>query len=256
MECGFKRPVNRHDFSGGLHLSADCPVASREFVERPSRYLYDTVIQGRLESGQRLRGNSVGDFVQSFAYGDFGCDPRNWVSGGLGRKRRTPADTGVNLDDVIGAVGTSSTGEGFGDIGSRLQTHLYIAPAFDSQRSDDLQACRTKQLIFLVRKRLAGSNHDAVACMDAHRVDVFHVADCDAVVGRVPHHLVLDLLPSNEGFFHQYLVDGAGCQAAFYEGGEIFSVVGDSAACASEGVGRSDDQREADFVQSLVSLFH
>jgi hypothetical protein len=44
--------------------------------------------------------------------------------------------------------------------------------------------------------------------MDAHRVKVLHVADRDARVVAVAHHLVLDLLPAQERPFDQHLARG------------------------------------------------
>jgi hypothetical protein len=41
--------------------------------------------------------------------------------------------------------------------------------------------------------------------VDAHRVEVLHVADGDAVVARVAHDLVLDLLPAREVLLHEDL---------------------------------------------------
>ena len=41
--------------------------------------------------------------------------------------------------------------------------------------------------------------------MDAKRVEVLHIADRDAVVILITHHLVLDLFPPLETLLHQYL---------------------------------------------------
>ena len=42
-------------------------------------------------------------------------------------------------------------------------------------------------------------------CVYAQGIEVLHVADSDAVVGRVPHHLVLDLLPAEQRLLDQHL---------------------------------------------------
>src|SRR5262249_22978834 len=41
--------------------------------------------------------------------------------------------------------------------------------------------------------------------MNSHRVDVFHIADRYAVVEAVADHFILDLFPSAEIFFDEYL---------------------------------------------------
>ena len=46
--------------------------------------------------------------------------------------------------------------------------------------------------------------------MDAHRIEVLHVADGDAVVATVANDLVLDLLPAAQAFLHQHLASAAG----------------------------------------------
>jgi hypothetical protein len=43
--------------------------------------------------------------------------------------------------------------------------------------------------------------------MDAHGVEVLHVAYYHAVVLGVPHHLVLELLPSQDRLLDEDLVD-------------------------------------------------
>ena len=41
--------------------------------------------------------------------------------------------------------------------------------------------------------------------MDAKRVKVLHVADGDAVIRRVPHHFVLNLLPAEKRLLDEQL---------------------------------------------------
>ena len=60
-------------------------------------------------------------------------------------------------------------------------------------------------VILAIGQRLARRDDDAFPRMDAHRVEVFHVADRDAVVEPVSHDLVLDFLPADEGLLDQYL---------------------------------------------------
>ena len=71
-----------------------------------------------------------------------------------------------------------------------------------------------QHLVLAVGQRLGGRDHDRVAGVDAHRVEVLHVADRDAGVGGVAHHLVLDLFPALQGALQQHLADGARVEAA------------------------------------------
>ena len=71
--------------------------------------------------------------------------------------------------------------------------------------TDNLDSQRTQLVVFRVGQRLRGSNHDRFAGMDAQRVEVLHVADGDAVVITVAHHLVFYLLPAFQRLLHQHL---------------------------------------------------
>lgn len=42
-------------------------------------------------------------------------------------------------------------------------------------------------------------------CVNAKWVEILHVADGDAVIGNVPHHFILNLLPAQQRLFHQDL---------------------------------------------------
>ena len=134
--------------------------------------------------------------------GDLGGDAGDGVAGGLGGQGGGAADAGVDLDDVILVA--------FG-----VEGKLDVAAAFDPQRADDLEAGRAQHLVFFVGEGLAGRDDDAVAGVDAHRVEVFHVADGDAVIGGVAHDLVLDFFPAAHALLDQHLVDRAGLQPAW-----------------------------------------
>ena len=71
--------------------------------------------------------------------------------------------------------------------------------------ADDLDGQGTQLVIFAVRERLTRCHHYRLTRMDAQRVEVLHVADRDAVVETVAHHLVLNLLPAFKAFLNQHL---------------------------------------------------
>ena len=54
--------------------------------------------------------------------------------------------------------------------------------------------------------------------MDAERVEILHVADCDTVVVFVPDNLIFDFLPAFEGFLHKNLGrEGKGFLASLFQ---------------------------------------
>ena len=250
-----KGTVDGHYFAGGFHLRSGAAVAVGELVERPAGNLDHAVIQGRLKGGFGAPGDGVGDFVQPASDGNLGGHPGDGVAGGLAGQGRTAADAGVDFDDIVGRIGLPGQADGRRHPGMRLQGELHIATALDAQPANDLQAGRPQHLILFVGEGLAGGDYDAVAGMDAHRVEVFHIADGDAVVGAVAHYLILDFLPAHQRAFQQDLGNGAGGQAGFGDGLEFFRGVGDAAAAAAQGVGRADDQRQAQPAGRLPRLF-
>ena len=61
-------------------------------------------------------------------------------------------------------------------------------------------------MILVVCECLRGSDHDALTGMYPERIEVLHVTYGYAVVKAVTYHLIFNLLPSFQGFFHKYLV--------------------------------------------------
>ena len=62
--------------------------------------------------------------------------------------------------------------------------------------------------------------------MNAHGVHVLHVADGDAGVIRVPHHLVFQLNPATQALFQQYLADPGPLQSHFADAEQILACLG------------------------------
>ena len=69
-------------------------------------------------------------------------------------------------------------------------------------------------MVLLVVERLRWGDDDGLAGVDAHRVDVLHVTDGDAVVAPVAHHLVFNLLPAAQALLDQHLEHAIGKAAA------------------------------------------
>ena len=255
LQGGFKGAVDGHDLAGGLHLGAETAVAGGELVEGPPGNLDHAVVQGGFEGGPGLAGDGVGDPVQGLAHGDLGGDPSDGVAGGLAGEGRAAADAGIDLDDVVGASVDGGLAEGLGDEGPGGEGELDVATPFDAQGPDDVQAGGAEHLVVAVGEGLARGDDDAIAGVDAHGVDVFHVADGDAVVGGVAHHLVLDLLPALQVTLDEDLVDGAGSDATGGDGCELLPGAGDAAPGAAQGVGGPDHQGKAEFVLHCKGVF-
>jgi len=95
--------------------------------------------------------------------------------------------------------------------------------------------------------------------MNAHRIDVFHVADGDHVSGAVAHYLVLDLLPAGNTPLHQDLSHTGKAQAVFQDLSALLRVLCDTAAGAAQGIGRTEHHRIADLFchgQTVLQTFH
>ena len=224
--------------------------------ERPPRDLDDAVVQGWLERRDSPLRDRVRYLVEALASGDLRGHARNGVSGGLACQGGAAANPRVDLDDVVRRVHTASPRKGRRNDVSRFQGELNVAPAFDAQGPDDPQSCRAQHLVFLVRECLAWRDDDAVAGVRAHRVDVLHVADGDAVARAVPHDLVLDFLPTDERFLQQHLMNRTGRQAGCDDAVELVLGVGDAAACAAERVCRTHDERQTKRILDRDGLIH
>ena len=185
-------------------MGAKAAVGRRELVERPARDLHHDVIERGLEGRGRLLGHRIRDLVETLADGDLRCDPRDRIAGRLRCERGAARYPRVHLDNEVRhlRVGLIS-----GRV-IRMQRELNVAAALDAEGTNDPESRRAKHLVFLVGQSLRGGDYDRVAGVYPHRVKVLHVADGDAGVRAVAHHLVLDLLPAGERALDQDLSDG------------------------------------------------
>ena len=99
-------------------------------------------------------------------------------------------------------------------------------------------------VVLVIGQGLARGHHDGLAGVDAHRVEVLHVADRGAVVVGVTHHFVLDLLPAGETLLDQHLGGvGEGRGGALFE---RLAILADAGAETAERVGDAQHHRVAD----------
>ena len=86
--------------------------------------------------------------------------------------------------------------------------------------------------IVSIRQGLGRCHHDRLPGVDPQRVEVFHVADADAVVGMVTDDLVLHLLPARQILLDEHL--GRGREGLRGHAAELRLVPGDSRSTAAE----------------------
>ena len=232
--------AHAHHLAGGLHLGAEPVVGGGELVKGEAGHFGDHIVQGGLKGGG---GVGDGDLVQGHAHADLGGHSGDRVAAGLGGQGGGAGDAGVDLDQIVL--------EGVG-----VQGKLDVAAALDLQRPDDPQGAVPQHVVFLVGQGLGGADHNGVAGVDAHRVDVLHVADGDGGVVRVPHHLVFDLLVALDALFNQHLMDGRKGQSVFHQLPEFLLVVGKAAAGAAQGESGAQHHRVADMLRRKQAFFH
>ena len=232
-----------HDLAGRLHLGAQAAARVDELVERPFRDLHHAVIEGRLKASICFPGNGVFDLVQRIAERDFGSDLRDRVAGRLRGKRRGTADAGVHLDHaVLEAV--------------RIQRELHVAAALHLQLRDDGERRGAQHLDLFVRQGLTGRHDDGIARVDADRVEVFHIADGDAVAVPVAHHLVFDFLPAGDAALDQHLPHAAAVQPHRRNCPKLFLAVRDAAAAAAQRIGGAHHHGVADPLRDLQAVLY
>src|SRR5438093_12794514 len=88
-----------------------------------------------------------------------------------------------------------------------MDRHRDDVSTLNPEGADDPEGRRPKGLMVRVAERLGRRDHDRFAGVDAHRIEVLHAANRDAVVPTVPHHFVLEFLPAEDGLLHEHLLD-------------------------------------------------
>ena len=225
--------TNGHDLAGGLHLGAQGALGVHKLVKGPLGHLHHHIIQRRFEAGVGGARHRVADLPQGVAYGDLGRHLGNGVAGGLGGQGGGAGHPGVDLDNrIFEAVG--------------MQGELAVAAPFHPQGGDDVQRSGTQHLVFLVRKGHSRRDDNAVACVHADRVEVFHAAHGDDVARAVPHDFKFDFLPSGDALFHQDLMNRRQTEAVCRNFVQLFHCFGNAAAAAAQCEGGAHDDRIAD----------
>ena len=236
----FHGAANAHDLAGGFHLRAQRIVGVGKFIKGEAGHLRHHIVQCGLKGSGGI-GN--GDLVQRHADGDLRADSGNGIAAGFAGQCGRAGHTGVDLDEVILKT-------------ARVQRELHIAAALDFQGPYDLQGAVPEHMILLVGQGLGGADHDAVAGVDAHRIDIFHVADGDGGVVGIPHDFVFYFFKALDGFLHQHLMDGRKHKGIFHDLMTFGLVVCKAAARAAQREGGAQHHGITDLRGDLQAFFN
>mmetsp|Transcript_25250 Transcript_25250/g.75010 ORF Transcript_25250/g.75010 Transcript_25250/m.75010 type:complete len:998 (+) Transcript_25250:65-3058(+) len=201
LERLLPRAADGHHLADRLHRRADLARDAVELGEVPARHLGDDVVEGGLEAGGGRERDRVGQVGEEVAERQLGRHRGERVARRLGGERGRARQARVHLDDAV-------------VVRVRVERVLDVALADDAEVAHDLDRRRAEHVVLVVGERLRGRYHDRLARVHAERVEVLHVADGDAVVRHVAHHLVLDLLPPLERLLDEDLRRRRECLAA------------------------------------------
>ena len=240
QQAFLKGAPDTHDFAGSFHLGTQRIVGICELIKWKPGHLGDYIVQRRLK-GCRCVGDR--NLVQRHAHGNFGADSGDGIAAGLGCKCGGAGHTRIDFNQIVLEA-------------LRVQRKLYVTAALDLQCPNDLQGAVPEHMIFFVGQRLRGTYHDRVAGVDAHRIQIFHVADGDGGVIDIPHHLVFDFLKALDGFLHQHLMHRRKCKGIFHDFTEFRFVIGKTAAGAAQCKGGTQHHRVADLACNGKAFIH
>ena len=225
-QCSFKVITDTHNLTGGFHLCCQSPLCRNKFIEGQSGNLHHAIVQRRFKGCIRLLRNGVLNLIQCVAQCDLCRHLCNGIAGGLGRQRRRTAHTGIHLNYTVFEAGG-------------MQRKLYITAAGNFQLTDNVQGGGAQHLVLFVAECLGRRHHNTVTCMHAHRINVFHITNGDTVARAVTHDLILYFLPAGDTALHQYLPYPGEAQPVLQNFLQLCLIAGDTAAGASQRIGRT-----------------
>mmetsp|Transcript_36585 Transcript_36585/g.79850 ORF Transcript_36585/g.79850 Transcript_36585/m.79850 type:complete len:442 (-) Transcript_36585:1351-2676(-) len=241
LDCLLKGASDRHDLANALHAGAHFGVHCREFLQVPPRHLSDAVIQGGLEASRGAECDTVPQLHKIVAQGQLRGHVGQRVPGSLGCEGATAGETCVHLDDPeLLALGVHSI--------------LDIALTHDTQVPHHLQGALAQAVVLRIGQCHRGGDDNGIARVNAHGVEVLHVADGDAIVVCIPHDLILKLLPTLQALVHDNLWTVH--QSHLHQLPQLALVRGEAAAQAAQGKGCPHQDGVADLGRSFHSLLH
>ena len=241
-QCPFKIITDAHDFPGRFHLRGQSMLCTDKFIKRKSWNLDHTIIQHRLKTCICFLCNGISDLVQRITERNPRRHLCDGITGCLGSQRRRPADPGIDFNHAV-----------FKRI--RIQGILHITAARNIQFMDNTESRGPKHLVFLISQRLRRSYNDAVSCMDADRIDIFHIAYGDAASIAVAHHFIFNFLPSGDAALHQHLMRAGKPESVFQNPDQRFSVMRNASAASAKRIGGTKHHRITDAFCKFHALF-
>ena len=196
MQGFFKRPPDRHRLADTFHLCGECRVRLLKFLKSETWDFCHHVIDGWLKTGLRLASDVIGQFPQTIADRQLGCDFGNRETRRFGCESARTADAWVHFDDDHVSV-------------VRVDRKLNVRTTrLDSDFANDGETGVSHSLILFVRQRLSGRYRNGITRVDSHRIKIFDGANDHDIVVKIPHHLHLVFFPSDDGLLEKHFGDG------------------------------------------------
>ena len=242
LKCLLIVLANGHDLAHSLHLRAQLVLGAFKFLKGPAGKFDDYIVAGGLVivQGSLL---PVGNLVQGQAAGQQGGDIGDGEARGLGGQSGGPGGAGIDFDDdnpvCLGVVGK-----------------LDVGAADDADGLHDGVGLAFQPVLNLLGNGQHGGAAEGVAGVDAHGVDIFNEADGDFLALGVADYLHLQLLPADDRFFNQNLVNHGGSQAPGRDLPQLLLIVHDAAAGPAHGIGGADDHGIAQLRGDGEGLIH
>ena len=173
--------------------------------------------------------------MERLAESELDGDVSKRIAGSLGSESRRTRETSVDFDDNIAL--------GFG-----VKTELNVTLSDDTEMVDDLDGSSAEHVVFVIRQCLRRSDDNGFTGVDAHGIEVFHVADGDGVTLDVTNDFVFKFLPALDRFFDENL--GRSSESDVGEMTEFSFVLDDARTLTTQGEGGAEHDRVADFTSS------
>ncbi len=106
----------------------------------------------------------------------------------------------------------------------------------------------------MVGEGLDGGHHYRLAGVNPHGVHVLHIADGDAGIIAIPHHLILQLRPAPHALFEEHLADPGPFQPQVADLQELLPGLGYASSRTAQCICGPDHQGQTKLLHNLQSL--
>ena len=226
--------TNGHYLADSLHLGTEMIFNGAELLERPAGELKNNIIARRSVLVEAAVA-PVGNLVERVARGELSRNKRDREARRLRSESGGARSARINLDN---------------DYATRLRIvgPLNVAAADDTDRLDDLKGVAFEFFFKLLGNRKERCRAEAVARMNADRVDILDKAYGDHLVLGVADDLDLELLPVKNRLFDKALSRKRRVETACADRAEFLDIVAKSAARAAHRVGGAHDYGVTDLI--------